>query len=1030
MAVADRNLLFGLLALQNGFIDQDQLVDAFRAWTRDKARSLADYLVSRGNFDADQRAAVEAVVALHVKKHGGLVERSLAALPVGRSTRESLARVADPVVEGTLARVGSALITQVGVDADRTATYSVGSATSDGQRFRILRPYARGGLGVVFVALDTELHREVALKQILDPHADDPANRQRFLLEAEITGGMEHPGIVPVYGVGSYGDGRPYYAMRLIRGDSLKEAIERFRTDPTLKKDTGRRSLELRKLLRRFVDVCNAIDYAHSRRVLHRDIKPGNIIVGKHGETLVVDWGLAKVLGSEDASGPSGERPLVPTLASGSTETLPGSALGTPAYMSPEQAQGDLDRLAPQSDVYSLGATLYCLLTGKPPVESEDVGAALRAVEKGEFLRPRHLDPTIDRALEAVCLKAMALRPHDRYDTTRELADDIERWMADEGVRAWREPLARRAGRWAGRNRSAVAAASVALLAMVAALGTVSAVQSKANSELRAANNKVRLVNTELAAEKARVQERYDLAMDAIKIFHTGVSEDLLLKEPTFQNLRDLLLNSASVFYGKLGPLLARQSDLASRRAVAQANFEVAELTAKVGRQEAGLAAHQRVLADREALAGERSSDDELQADVAQSLLECGRLLSDSGRGDEGLAAYNRARGILQILADDHPAVVSYRDALARAYHYTGNLHWSVGRYAPAAVAHGHARDVWEALVRANPTVVRFRGDQARSDHYQGVNLGNLGRTADAMASYARARAILQELVHDRPSVLQFQRDLAECHSNLGIMLSRANQPAEANASYERALPILRTLADSNPAVSMFQGDLARCYSNIGVLLSGTGRTAEALDSHGRAVAILQRLVDSSPSVSEFRSDLANSHIETGEVLRMVGRMAAARASYRQGLAILEGLVRENSIVERDQKRLLQCLKGLGATQLSGGCTADALSMLRRATAIGVRLGSANGETLYYLASCHALLGGATEGTGAGLSAEEYSAELDKAMETLRRAVAVGYAESFRMRRDPDLAPLRPRSDFQLLLMDLAFPANPFVSDD
>ncbi len=207
---------------------------------------------------------------------------------------------------------------QAGDDADRTANYSVGTATSDGQRFRVLRPHARGGLGAVFVALDEELHREVALKQILEKHADDPVSRQRFLLEAEVTGSLEHPGIVPVYGLGTHADGRPYYAMRFVRGDSLKEAIEQFHADEGLKKDSGRRSLEQRKLLRRFTDVCNAIESAHSRGVLHRDIKPGNIIVGKHGETLVVDWRLARAKGRMDPGSDSGERTLVPLSASGS----------------------------------------------------------------------------------------------------------------------------------------------------------------------------------------------------------------------------------------------------------------------------------------------------------------------------------------------------------------------------------------------------------------------------------------------------------------------------------------------------------------------------------------------------------------------------------------------------------------------------------------------------------------------------------------------------------------------------------------
>src|SRR5262249_7222867 len=152
-------------------------------------------------------------------------EKSLAAVPANRSTRAALAELGEPEIEATLARVARATDGQAtdfdgDDDPDRTADLSVGGSTSDGQRVRLLRPHARGGLGEVFVALDAELHREVALKQILERHADDPVSRHRFVAEAEITGGLEHPGVVPVYGLGTYADGRPYYAMRFIRGDS------------------------------------------------------------------------------------------------------------------------------------------------------------------------------------------------------------------------------------------------------------------------------------------------------------------------------------------------------------------------------------------------------------------------------------------------------------------------------------------------------------------------------------------------------------------------------------------------------------------------------------------------------------------------------------------------------------------------------------------------------------------------------------------------------------------------------------------
>jgi WD40 repeat protein/serine/threonine protein kinase len=455
---ADRDLLFGLIALQNGLIGQGQLVAAFRAWTRDRSASLAEHLAGQGGLDDSQREAVEAMVALHLKRHDDSPERGLAAVLSGSFTGGDLSWGGELTLSDTLSELGLAGLVD---DADRPPATDAGR-----RRFSILRHHARGGLGVVYVARDAELNREVALKQILDRYADDPASRRRFLLEAEVTGGLEHPGIVPVYSLGTDADGRPYYAMRLLQGETLRAAIDRFHSESSGDPDPGRRSLGLRKLLGRFLDVCNTIEYAHSRGVLHRDIKPGNVIVGEHGETIVIDWGLAKPLWRADASSLD-EAPSSGAFSSGgSSETMPGSALGTPSYMSPEQADGDSSRLGPRSDVYGLGATLFYLLTGKAPHKGGDLREVLQAAREGGFPTPRRLTPSLDRALEAICLKAMAREPEGRYTSAQALADDVERWLADEPVSALPESPGRRLARWGRRNRALIRSGAAALVVL------------------------------------------------------------------------------------------------------------------------------------------------------------------------------------------------------------------------------------------------------------------------------------------------------------------------------------------------------------------------------------------------------------------------------------------------------------------------------------------------------------------------------------------------------------------------------------
>ena len=310
----------------------------------------------------------------------------------------------------------------------------------DGSRFRVLRPHAKGGLGAVSVARDQELGRDVALKEIQPRFAHDTGSRGRFVLEAEVTGALGHPGVVPVYGLGQYEDGRPYYAMRFVRGDSLKEAADRFHAAGGNAAD-GR---TFRSLLGRLVDVCNAIAYAHDRGVVHRDLKPGNVMLGKYGETLVVHWGLAKVLGRDDLDIDNDESPVA--VSSGdSCATVAGSAIGTPASMPPEQAEGDVANLGPAADVYSLGATLFYILTGRPPISGGSLADVLAAVKAGDVPSARSVNAECPASLSAVAAKAMSRNPGDRYAAPAELAEELERWLADEPVAAAAEPLSVRA---------------------------------------------------------------------------------------------------------------------------------------------------------------------------------------------------------------------------------------------------------------------------------------------------------------------------------------------------------------------------------------------------------------------------------------------------------------------------------------------------------------------------------------------------------------------------------------------------------
>ncbi|HBT75398.1 MAG TPA: hypothetical protein DEB39_00400 [Planctomycetaceae bacterium] len=294
---------------------------------------------------------------------------------------------------------------------------------------RIIRPHSKGGMGLIQIAYDQFLKREVALKELRSEVVGDDTIVQRFIGEAEITAQLEHPGIIPIHSLGLDGNGNPYYTMKLIKGVTLQRAIKAYHANP----NKG----ELVLLVRRLVSVCQTMSFAHDKGVIHRDLKPANIMLGEHGETIVMDWGLAKAFQAGPAKADLAEGATDSRIAVDTVDlTIVGAVVGTPAFMSPEQAAPGNENVGPISDVYSLGAILYVLLTGQPAFTGRTTQDVLEKLRRGGPQRPSTIKKTVPFGLEAICMKAMSRDFANRYQTARELMEDLCHWLDKEPISA------------------------------------------------------------------------------------------------------------------------------------------------------------------------------------------------------------------------------------------------------------------------------------------------------------------------------------------------------------------------------------------------------------------------------------------------------------------------------------------------------------------------------------------------------------------------------------------------------------------
>jgi serine/threonine-protein kinase len=940
--------------------------------------------------------------------------------------------------------------TRAGGQASRADSFAVCSFGD----YELMEEVARGGMGVIYKARQLSLNRTVALKMILAGEFALPEEVQRFRLEAEAAANLDHPNIVPIYEVGEC-DGQPYFSMKLVDGGNLSEHQARL----------ARRPRDAARLL---AQVARAVHHAHQRGLLHRDLKPANILLDAEGRPHVTDFGLAKRVAVPGQAGGSGPGSGWPSL------TNPGTAVGTPSYMAPEQAAGHKGALTTAADVYSLGAILYELLTGRPPFKAETPLNTLLEVMHQEPVPPRLLQPRLDRDLEMICLKCLHKEPGRRYASAAALADDLQRYLAGEPVQARPAGPLGRAGRWCRRNPALAAAAGLAAAALAAAV-VVSCLYAVAQSHhaARLAEEEAQLQRALEAAEASAGEARQRAAEaereraradDSFRQAHQAVNDAMRLTDglahlPGSQQPRKQILAALLKYYQNF--VEQHGDDPRLRGELAAAYSSVGHINDATGARTEALAAYQRSLALYQDLAREQPDDPRWQGALVHALNNVGVLQDVLGQPTAGQESVRQALEVCQRRLREQPDAREGLRDLATLYHHMGCQERDAGRFDRAYEHLGDARALLEQLVCTNPRSVPLQAELALCVNNTGVLHGQLDRLHEALRCFDEARAIRERLADDGDRGSQLA--LAASYRDTGVTYHRLSRRDEALGFYQKAHDIRKRLADQNPEVSSYKGDLADSLNDVGNIHLDKGELKAALESYQGALHLHEWLVERDPNVAGRQADLARSHVNCGEVLKTNRQHQDALRAFGRARDIEERLVKENPDryeFHHDLARNLdltgQTLNQLGrageglaelyrAVEQERLALARAPAVARYARALAGHYGSlaevarAAGrpdeatEALLeqrrlcqdqprelYRIACALVQTARAVGQGqAGPSPEEEARRrrcADLAVETLRAAVARGYRDLDRLRTDPALAELRDRDDFRGLL--------------
>jgi eukaryotic-like serine/threonine-protein kinase len=746
--------------------------------------------------------------------------------------------------------------------------------------------------------------------------------------------------------------------------------------------------------------------------VLHRDLKPGNIMLGKFGETLVVDWGLAKSVGRPEAAPASAtmdDRTLVPQSGSDLRGTELGARLGTPAYMSPEQAAGRIDELGPASDVYSLGATLYCLLTGRAPFNDQDLPELLRKVEQGEFSPPRKLKGWIDPALEAVGLKAMATKPAQRYRTPRVLADDVEHWLADEPVSAWREPIRRRLRRWSRRHRLLVTGLGATLVVAVAALA---------------------VGNVLVAQQRDRAERSLAFARTVVDEMYTGVADKLDDQEQMDDYQREIL-EKALKFYERFA--LPQSRDPRVRLEAAHVGMRVGGIRSRLGETAAAEEAYRQAFGILSRLVSEHAAEPAYRDALAQAHQGIGVVLHDEERWGDSEREYKAAAAVWDELAREYPNIAPYRSKLANVHGSLAHLYRLKGGKLDEAEAEFRlAREVADRLNREAPDEIAYQESLAKILNGYGLLRRNQGDLGGSEAAQQRAVAITEKLARNRPDVTKHQLGLAHCLASLGQTFYHEDKFPQAEEALNRSITILEKLAADHPQDMKISADLGSRYDLIAEILTFRGDLQSALEWAGRAIPLYRSLARRDPHNLQIgQTGLGGALATRAEHLVRLGRHADAVADFEEVVVLSKG---------NRSSELFRAFHALTKARLGD---LSALALVDREIRDTFTGGKAGARVYpFYWMNCYdagclfaALAKLSLQDQGRTVAERQRLSQRDfeRALDLLDRMRAPGeFGKAIpldEIRKEPLLDPLRTDPRFQLLMMDLAFPYSPFATE-